>query len=603
MNQQENAKLIGQLEEDLRWLESYCSQQPGRLAEAGHLRLAAALVRNCIAPYLSSRSADPLHVVVVGGAGAGKSTVVNLLAGARVAEANPQAGFTRHPTAFAQQNGSAPWGDQAGFLGPLKRLDAPAPANLDEDVYQIRSLPNRSGGVDLLSDFVLWDCPDMTTWASTNYVTRLMEVAALADVIVYVASDERYNDEVPTQFLQILLQTGKPVIVCLTKMHETATGALIEHFKKAVLTKLGSPALACLAIPNLTPAQQAEMGAQSAVYRIPLVNQVAVLGQPAASARRRVVWGAAQFLRGQIRPLLDSVRRDLEALADWRALVRQGQNDFDTRYRNEYLTSEKFRSFDEALVRLLELLELPGVGRMVSGALWVLRTPYRLAREWIWKGLARPAAPSLPEARVLLDALDAWLDHLRKESLRRSGELPFWKYVADGFKKGLAAETHERFEHLYSGFQLSLTQEVQQTARAIYEELEKNPLLLNTLRSGNLALDVAAVGGALTIGHIGLHDVILVPLMASVKQQIVEILGRQYVENQREQIRQRQRTLVSEHLSRPLAGWLEQWPTTGGSQFERLELMVKRLPGSIMALEKAIESADEPKVVGAASSP
>ena len=54
----------------------------------------------------------------------------------------------------------------------------------------------------------------------------MLEIAALADVIVYVASDERYNDEVPTQFLHLLLQAGKPVVVCLMKMREPDAPAL-----------------------------------------------------------------------------------------------------------------------------------------------------------------------------------------------------------------------------------------------------------------------------------------------------------------------------------------------------------------------------------------
>ena len=65
----------------------------------------------------------------------------------------------------------------------------------------------------------------MTTWAASGYVPRLLEVAALADVIVYVASDERYNDEVPTQFLHLLVRAGKAVVVVLTKMAESQAPA------------------------------------------------------------------------------------------------------------------------------------------------------------------------------------------------------------------------------------------------------------------------------------------------------------------------------------------------------------------------------------------
>src|SRR5262249_47722725 len=148
---------------------------------------------------------------------------------------NPQAGFTRHPIAYTGANEQGSWPAHLGFLGSLQRLAKPSPASLDADVYQVRRVPVEPGDFTLLQTFVVWDCPDMTTWAATGYVPRLLEVAGLADVIVYVASDERYNDEVPTQFLRLLLQAGKAVIVCLVKMRETDAPAFVAHFQKEVL--------------------------------------------------------------------------------------------------------------------------------------------------------------------------------------------------------------------------------------------------------------------------------------------------------------------------------------------------------------------------------
>ena len=118
-------------------------------------------------------------------------------------------------------------------------------------------------------------------------------------------------------------------------------------------------------------------------------------------------------------------RNDLDGAADaGRRVVQHGQAEFDSRYRREYLTSEKFRGFDEALVRLLELLELPGVGKVLSGALCVLRTPYRLLKGLVGKALSRPEAASRPEQPVLEDALTGWIDLLRKEAARRADDAP-----------------------------------------------------------------------------------------------------------------------------------------------------------------------------------
>jgi hypothetical protein len=581
--------LTTDLADDLGWLEEHCRRQPQLAARAGELRLAAALVRNVIGPYLQGQPPAPLHVAVVGGAGAGKSTVVNFLVGAGAAEANPQAGFTRHPVAYAHAAGPADWPSQLGFLGPLHRLEQPTASNLDEDVYQVRNLPAAASDGELLANFVVWDCPDMTTWAAAGYASRLIEIAGLADVIVYVASDERYNDAVPTEYLRLLLEVGKPVVVCLTKMRPETVPAMLKHFAVEVLDGLPHGRVTTLAIPFLRADELADPRVRAAQYRIPLLNQLLVLGDPAIAARKRNVKAAMRFLTNTCDRLLEVARDDVAALEEWRALVDRGRDEFTDRYRREYLTSEKFRRFDQALVRLLELMELPGVGRFVSGTLWVVRTPYRLLKGAMNKAFSRPDVTSVPERQVLTAALDAWLDHLRAEALRRSSQHPLWRHVAEGFEEHLGDRVRERFQAGFNSLQADLSAEVERTARAIYEELEKSPNRLAALRGSKFALDIASIAGALVIGHIGLQDFILVPLAASVAQQLVEWLGAAYVETQREQTRNRQQALVVKHLADPLAEWLARWPATGGTAYERVQLALARVPAAIRQLADAVK--------------
>ena len=191
--------LTSQLAEDLGWLEEHSRRRglndavlqvsaPEHAIQASELRLAAALVRNVLGPYLNEQAPTPLHIAVVGGAGTGKSTVANLLSGAPAAEANPQAGFTRHPIVYTSSNGALNWSGHLGFLGPLQRAPRESPASLDADVYQVRRVPSDPTSFDLLKDFVVWDCPDMTTWAAQGltgpagtiqapgYLTRLLEI-------------------------------------------------------------------------------------------------------------------------------------------------------------------------------------------------------------------------------------------------------------------------------------------------------------------------------------------------------------------------------------------------------------------------------------------
>jgi hypothetical protein len=583
--------LISQLADDFAWLEDHCRRQPAQASHAGRIRFAAALVRNCVGPFLDGQTPVPLHVAVVGGAGAGKSTVANMLSGTVLAEANPQAGFTRHPIAYTGANGAATWPAHVGFLGPLQRLTKPSPSSLDSDVYQVRRVPGDNGVFTLLENFVVWDCPDMTTWAAAGYVPRLLEIAGLADVIVYVASDERYNDEVPTQFLQMLLQAGKAVVVCLVKMRESEAQALAAHFGKEVLGRLGVSALNCLTIPQLTPAQLTDPVRQAGKYRIPLLNQVAVLGSPPAVARRRTVQTATQYLLANQEQLLGVARDDLSALQTWHGLVQDGRVEFDLRYRREYLTTERFHRFDEALVRLLDLLELPGIGKFLSTTLYVVRTPYRLLRGLLQKATSRPPTPAASERLVLDQALTGWIDHLRKEAVRRAGTHPVWGHIQAGFGSGLGEQARQRYEQGFQAFQLGMADEVDRTARAIYEDLQKNPLALNVLRGTKFTLEVAAITGTVIAGGISVWDVLWVPLAASITHQLVELLGKQYVDNQREQARNRQMAMMHQFISAPLADWLTKWPSTGGSAYERLQLVLRRIPEGLREVQAAVAGA------------
>jgi hypothetical protein len=603
--------LTSQLAEDLGWLEQHAFQQADGARASAVLRLAAALVRNVIGPLLDGQQPLPLHLAVVGGAGAGKSTIANLLSGAPAAEANPQAGFTRHPIAYTSVEGPLEWSGHLGFLGPLHRLQTAAPSSLDEDVYQVRRVPNDPARFNLVKDYVVWDCPDMTTWAAAGgvsasddgkssapgarpgYVTRLLEAAALGDVIIYVASDERYNDEIPTQFLASLLETGKPVVVCLVKMREADAPALIAHFQKEVVSHLPAGVVATIPIPFLPPDQLADPARLAGRYRVPLLNQVSVLASPSPlAARRRTVKGAVRFLVQNQDRFLGSARQDVEALQGWQSVVVRGREEFDERYRREYLIGEKFHGFDEALVRLMELLELPGVGRVVSGTLYVLRTPYRLLRGFIGKAISRPEPGVRSEQPVLEEAFGGWVDVLRKEATRRSENHPLWRHVTQGFNSGgLADQARERFRQQFRDYQLGRAEEVDRTARAIYEELEKRPATLAAFRGLKFAIDGVAIGGVLLSGPINWHDLILIPLAASFTHQLVEVFGKQYVDTQREMARHRQSALLTQRLSGPLSEYLTRWPATGGSAFERLQLALQRVPGAIGQLSSAVDTA------------
>src|SRR5262245_38185457 len=102
-------EVIQTLAEDYGWLEEHALSHGQKGQEVNPFRLTRALVSNSLGQFLRHVNPPPLHIVVVGGAGAGKSTLVNFLVGAPVAETNPQAGYTRHPVAYTLLRNLLPW--------------------------------------------------------------------------------------------------------------------------------------------------------------------------------------------------------------------------------------------------------------------------------------------------------------------------------------------------------------------------------------------------------------------------------------------------------------------------------------------------------------
>lgn len=581
---------VSQLADDLSWLEMHSRQQPDREKASSQLRLAASLVRNVIGPVLDGQGSTPVHIAVVGGAGTGKSTVVNFLAGCVLAEANPQAGYTRHPTAYIVGQSGSQWTGHLGFLGPLRRLDKPAPANLDEDVFQVVEVPNSQNHP--LGSAVIWDCPDMTTWAAGGYQSRLIEVAGLADVIIHVASDERYNDEVPTQFLHLLAKTGKPLIVVLTKMPASHAQPLVEHFSKEILSRLpvgpgGIPTIPVLTIPSLKPTELADPIGKSSMHRVPLLNQVMVLADP-VPARKRSVDRSVEYLMNSLPDLLGIARQDLAAMEVWKGSINHGMSDLERRYQSDFLAGEGFAHFDETRERLLNLLELPGPAKGVAAALKALRFPYRFVRDAVMKSVTRPLTISRRESDVLGESIKALLDHLEADALKRADQGQFWKHVQKGFQNGLSDQATDRYRTSYRDYQLQSTEEIETTTREALAVLEEHPTALSIARASKLLVDVTSIALAFWAGGLNWPTLIYIPLFLSISHQLAELIVWQFVEGKRRQIRTKKLNAVKRTIIEPITYWLDEWPVTGGSSYEKLQSIVMRLPIQIDKMKTLI---------------
>lgn len=251
----------------------------GRAAEAGCLpiadmRLAALALAEAALRYAEwpTATGSPPHIAVLGPTQTGKSTVVNLLLGQRVAAVSPLAGFTIHPQGFATVSllpGPA-W--VAGLLPGWTRRSAEelrrtaeqrcfpitAPAgpgrtavtegqgepeqagqrgDADDDLpaYALTAPPPLSdtdGGPISWPPCVVWDTPDFDSLAARWYAAAVLEVAALADVHLLVLSKEKYSDLSVWQFLDLTAPLARPLLLCVNKLTADAEEAVVRSLRQ-----------------------------------------------------------------------------------------------------------------------------------------------------------------------------------------------------------------------------------------------------------------------------------------------------------------------------------------------------------------------------------
>ncbi|MCS7015545.1 MAG: GTPase domain-containing protein [Gemmatales bacterium] len=544
-----------------------------RLPEMGpeELLYVQALLRNYVVRCFENQQEEYWHIAVIGGGGAGKSSVVNILLGENLAETNPQAGYTRHPSAFCQVPPRA-----ADFLPRLRSVPARVPGNVDEDLYDLR-VPQRRL---LPREFVVWDNPDVTTIHASHYTHRVIEVLGLADVVVYVASAQRYNDRVPSQYLAMLADSGKPTIACLTKVPEADISMVSEHFQREVLQPLTQQThVPCLVIPY-KPLEQLENPQATEVFRRQLLEQIDSWLQERTKFRQDACIRILRYLERKENQWQALVQPELEALGEWHRLVEvQGENILD-RYNREFLSRERLAIFDEAMIRLLELLEIPVLGRLPSSVLEVLRIPWR-GLKWLWTKLTSDTIPSGPlqdEREILTRALETSLGQLWREAQHRQQNSIFWQRLSQvldpssAWQRKIIAALGEHFSK-YEGVRRELIETI---AGNIYGSLKANPAALNTLRGTKLAVELASIAGILISGGLNLWDLALVPLATSMIQALTEFLGSQYVEVQRENARQMQLSLVTQYLVQPVCQLVAH--SDPASEWQELRDIFPKLP-------------------------
>lgn len=539
-------------------------ERVGRAATAGRndfapqrrsLMLAAAALR-----YLPDTERPP-QIAVLGPTQVGKSTVANLLLGAPAAEVSPLAGFTVHPCGFALPDTARDgWSDR--LLPGWRRRGVAELTREELDTYALETCPAHPTDLPegVTGPAVVWDTPDFDSLAAAGYVRGVLEIAALADIHVFVLSREKYADLTVWQYLALLAPLARPTLISLNKMTSDAE-PLIRGALQQRLHEHG-PALA--QIPIVTLPFDAALGAAdpaaAGVLAMPLRNAVQdalarVQSRGGAPLRSQQQRGVRALLRAHWEDWHRGLRAEHAAASGWQETIQLAGERFLRAYDRDYLEHpQRYDSFRQASIELLRLLELPYVGSAIAqvrqAVTWPVRTLLSSGRGLLRHRRTAPRAGGV-EAEILVNAWSAELTGLERELLRKcqphAPAAAFWQALATR----LAAQREQllaSFELALQGHHARVQQEITGAARRLYLLLQEHPQRLNLLRTLRTSLDLSGVLLALKTGGMTPFDAVWAPAAFGLTSLLTEGATGLEMRRVNAQLKARQRAMVVQEL-------------------------------------------------------
>ena len=479
----------------------------------------------------------PVNIVIIGPTQVGKSSIVNLILGETAADVSPLAGYTIHPQGFgcglsAKAND---WLNE--YFCDYKQLQ-----QQQMDKTQQRCFSYNDSASCGVSDCIIWDTPDFDSIDSNGYREGLLKAIALADIVVLVLSKEKYADQSVWTMMSLLQTMQQPTLVVINKLIESAQSVILNSLQEKWRQARSDKVAVC--IPLLY--NKAGFKEQE---RLAVNTSIEQLRQHIKREKYAVY--QQQFLLQYWQAWTEPVVAELTARQDWVGLIEDSMEQALVVYKRDYLDHpHHYETFQNALVELLTLLEIPGLSTVMAKTRRVLTWPVRKIFN-----LTGSAASGLSESSqeiVLLNQISEHLliqlsDRLLDKIDQESDRVQWWKdlnvilrrqraVILQQFRKS-ALKYHDDFQ-----------QQVDTTAQRLYNKLKDQPLTLNSLRATRITTDAAVVALALKTGGIGLHDLVITPAMLSVTSFLAESAIGSYVHKLEAELKQRQQQTVRQTL-------------------------------------------------------
>ena len=122
-------------------------------------------------------------------------------------------------------------------------LQLSSQGQLDRQVLGEYSLLETSPEIAAFKETVIWDTPDFDSIRSFDYRAPLVKTIALADLVVFVVSKEKYADKTVWVMLELLASLKVPIVVVMNKTSLSVRDELKASIEKKYTTALPESAL------------------------------------------------------------------------------------------------------------------------------------------------------------------------------------------------------------------------------------------------------------------------------------------------------------------------------------------------------------------------
>ena len=251
----------------------------------------------------------PLLAVVGGSTGAGKSTLVNSVVGARVSEPGVLRPTTRSPV-LVHNPADAEWFEGERILPHLARTTGSAS---DTGTLQLVATESVPAGLAIL------DAPDIDSVERANR-TLAAELLAAADLWLFVTSAARYADQVPWDFLKAAAERSTAVAIVLDRTAPDAVDEVSSHLGR-MLTARGLRDSPLFVVPEAKLDEQGMLPEGTVAEVKGWLHMLAADADARAAVVKQTLDGAVRSLARRSHDIADASAAQAEMVARLRQAV------------------------------------------------------------------------------------------------------------------------------------------------------------------------------------------------------------------------------------------------------------------------------------------